>query len=310
VLSSISSSEAIGGRVTRATWALIAAALLVYAGAEAAASVGLGRISRIHQRIMIEKHEALLMRHSPDPSKRNVLFLGNSLLLEGVDFPRFANDVSPRLAAKRFVVESTYWYDLFYALKGMLRMGMRPDDVVIALNPPQFISPAIRGAFSARFLFNPRDLWSVSRVTRSDMTQTSELYFAHFSNFYGSKSELRGVLMGKIAPAVPRLWQDLTVVPGFIPTDVQVTSVAAGRFRELRVLCGNYGVNCLALIPPTAQNGEQAIVNAGDAAGLAVMHPVHNFSVGPELYRDSFHLNHAGAEMFTDALERASARIR
>src|SRR6185295_4653700 len=112
-----SSSESATARkrpgLNRAAWLLIGVAILIYGGAEAGARLGFSRISKLHHRIMTEQQAALAIRPAPSGSPPTLLVVGNSLLLEGLDFPRFTKEVSPRFQASRFVVEGTAYNDWY-----------------------------------------------------------------------------------------------------------------------------------------------------------------------------------------------------
>ena len=79
--------------------------------------------------------------------RRKVLFVGNSLLLEGVDMGLLNAGLESRYEVHRYAVEQTSYLDWLYALKRLFRHGMRVDRIVLCLNAPQLISPAIRGHF-------------------------------------------------------------------------------------------------------------------------------------------------------------------
>jgi len=52
--------------------------------------------------------------------------LGNSLLLEGVEFPGLSRDLRPEIEARRFVVDNTSYLDWYYGIRSLLRRGARP----------------------------------------------------------------------------------------------------------------------------------------------------------------------------------------
>ncbi len=125
---SISNSEPAksgGARLPWQVWALLVCSVALCASAEVVARYGLKRVSAIHRRILGEAHEAAELRQSMSPSQKNILFVGNSLLLEGVDMQQLRAGLKPRYQAQRFVVESTQYLDWYYALQGLFRGGMR-----------------------------------------------------------------------------------------------------------------------------------------------------------------------------------------
>jgi hypothetical protein len=281
---------------------LIVIAFSLYGVAELAANIGLGRFSQIHRRIIQERVATGDVHPAPPGQPPTVLLVGNSLLLEDVDFPQLKERLSSRFHLSRFVVEQTSYFDWEFGLRRLFRHGSRPDYVVLCLSPGQFRSNDIRGDFDARFLFDIQDIWPLSRAIDANLTTTTGLYFAHISTFYGARSELRNVLLGKMGfQAIALLMHDLVTVP-LVESERDMTPAYATRLEALQRLCAASGVKFAFLIPPTRQPGDKEMARAGEWKGVPVMHPVANYSLGPELYRDGFHLNAAGAKIFTAAV--------
>jgi hypothetical protein len=287
----------------RAIWVLVTSAVALYGCAEMAAGLGMERISKLHRRILTERKQAFGLRPAAAGQAPVILFVGNSLLLEGVDIPRLAAGLEGRYQPRRYGIEATGYLDWLYGLKGLFRDGARVDYVVLCLNPVDFTARGIRGDFSARVLFDVQDIWPVARATHADLTTTSGLYFAHYSMFYAYREELRGVLLGKISPNVVSamqrsLWGRITV-----PPDEAMIPAMKERLLEMQQLCAANGAKFMFLIPPTQQPGDTAIVEAGRLTGVKVLHPVPNMSIGPDYYQeDQFHLNAKGNAYFTNAL--------
>ena len=303
--SSISNSEPAKSqraRLPRETWALLVCALALCASAEVLARFGLEHVSAIHRRILQEAREASDVRHSTSPSKKTVLLVGNSLLLEGVDMHELRTGLQSRYQVQRFVVEQTQFLDWYYALQGLFRRGMRADIIVLCLNPTQLVSGKIRGDFSALVLFDIRDIWPASRDSGADLTRVSGYYLAHLSAFYATRSELRSVFMYKLARAIPEMSQQAVVSPVVMPPDQKLIPEIEPRLRRVNQLCNRYGAEFLLLIPPVPQSGDLAIVSAGANTGVRVLRPIPNRSLSLDYYRDSFHLNARGAERFTSAI--------
>ena len=270
---------------------------------ELIAIFGLQRVSRIHQRITGEAYQALQTRPAAPGEPKTVLFVGNSLLLQGVNLPRLVENEAPRFRVSRFVVDNTNWYDWYYGLKALFHDGARPDYLVLCLSDPNYVSNSFRGDFTARFLFDLRDLWPLSRDLHMDMTSTSNLYAAHFSTFYGARSELRQVLMGKAIPAVPTLMQQLTVTPAPHMKDEEVMRIAVPRFRQLKELCAQYRVRCVVMMIPVLGNYGTALDHAASSAQIPFYRPIPNGKLDRSLYSDGFHLGEQGADLYTAAIE-------
>jgi hypothetical protein len=308
MLSFISSSKPTNPR--RATVLLIVIAAGLCGMAEVAARVGLSRFSQIHRRILDDQRQTNAVRPGAAGQPKTMLFAGNSLLLEGVNFPQLESAVLGDFHITRFVVEQTSYYDWDFGIERLLRHGVNPDYLVLCLSPGQFRADNIRGDFSARFLFDLQDIWPVSRATNARLTTASGYYFAHFSTFFGARSELRNVFIGKAGLGkVQELWHDLVTVP-LVEATTDMTPVYKSRLKNLSALCATRGVRFLFLIPPTLQLGDTDVVRAGKQAQVTVLRPVPNYSLGSEYYRDNFHLNARGAEIYTSKIAEALRSVR
>ena len=304
---STSSSETSAAGAThpgkRAIWTLLAVALLICTCLEGAAIFGLERVSKIHRRIMGEAQGAVAVRHGAPGRPKTLVALGNSLLLTGLNPARMESDLSGRYVPKRYVVESTAYLDWFYGLRRLFGEGMRPDVVMVGLDPSQLIPNVVRGDFSAHFLFDAADIWPMSRAVRADLTTTSSFYAAHYSTFFAARAELRTVLMGKLFPAVPALWGISVPVRPVRSSFQEVIPLMAGRLADLDRLCRQYQSQFIYIIPPTRLPGDTEAVEASRRAGVRVIHPIPNSSLPMEDYeQDGFHLNERGALLFTDAV--------
>jgi hypothetical protein len=151
-------------------------------------------------------------------------------------------------------------------------------------------------------LFDVQDIWPVVRDTGADLTTASGYYLAHYSEFYAQRTELRGVLMVKLAPQVANLFHDATNKGSPIPPDDQVVPVMAARLRQMSELCASYGAKFIFLVPPGLQTGDIAISRAGEQTGIRVLRPIPSGSLPIDYFRDGFHLNAKGATVFTTAI--------
>jgi lysophospholipase L1-like esterase len=76
--------------------------------------------------------------------------------------------------------------------------------------------------------------------------------------------------------------------------------LAAGRLAALNRLCETHGAHFLFVVPPTYQEGEETIVEAGREDGVTVLLPVKRNEFDQSYYqKDGFHMNQKGAEIFT-----------
>src|SRR5262245_12774657 len=86
---------------------LIAVCLVLCLSVEIGARAYFARVSRMEHRRQTEYHEALGVRSLRERHARSALVVGNSLLLEGVDFNQFTEAVVPDVKPSRLVVENT-----------------------------------------------------------------------------------------------------------------------------------------------------------------------------------------------------------
>ncbi len=63
-----------------------------------------------------------------------MLLFGNSLLLEGVDYPALRNALSDEYDVHRLIFEQTEYLDQYYVLRRLFRHGARPHDVVLCIS--------------------------------------------------------------------------------------------------------------------------------------------------------------------------------
>lgn len=294
----------------RATVLLIVIAASLCGIAEVAARVSLSQFSQIHRRILDDQRKTNAVRPGAAGQPKTMLFIGNSLLLEGVNFPQLESGVLRDFQLTRFVVEQTAYYDWEFGIRRLLRNGVKPDYLVLCLSPGQFRADNIRGDFSARFLFDLEDIWPVSHKTKANLTTASSYYFAHFSTFFGARSELRNVFIGKAGLGkIQELWHELVTVP-LVERTTDMTPVYQFRLKNLSALCAARGVRFIFLIPPTAQPGDTDLVRAGKQAQVTVLRPIPNYSLGSEYYRDGLHLNAQGAEIYTSKIAEALRCVR
>jgi len=275
--------------------------VFLLAGLEAATRFCFNRISRIESRIRSDYLAALATRRGGS-SHPTILLLGNSLLLEAIDYDGLRLAMEPRATPVRFVIEQTSYLDWYYGVKRLLSDGARPDRVVLCLSPTQLLANTIRGEYSAFYLIRTQDLASAGREAGYDLTEISGLFFARYSIFYAGRNNFRNFALNKVDPAYANVLHGFTDAPGRSPTDAEVLAGAAPRLSRLRLLCAQYNVRFDFLLPPSLGQGGQGLIEAGRKSGASVLAPVPPNSWKLDLFQDGFHLNHAGAALFTKLL--------
>jgi hypothetical protein len=286
----------------------IAVALLVAAlflgVVEAASRVGLPRISKIYARIADEYRGAVMLRPAPAVTQRRILFVGNSLLNFALKFDQVKPALEPGWDARRLMIEQTSFYDWYYGLRRLFAEGSRPEVVVLTLTPRQVVNDETRGERFAHEQMLLSDLPEVAQVLQLHPTNTAGMAFAHLSSFYGNRSELRKVLLGRLMPGLPTLTQRMTLPPVAPLSDAAVLDRGGERLRLIREMTEAQGARLILVVPPTLnkQDGAQALVRAGKAAGVTVLVPVASGSLPPEMFWDGYHLGEEGAQRFTSSL--------
>ena len=292
------------GVIRRATIALLMILAGVFGSAEFAARVLFPRISHIQRRIVQDQKEVRSLGTAVPQGPATVLVVGNSLLLYGLDYPRFVTALSPEIRPVRYAIENTDYLDWYYGLKGLLSEGVRPTQVVVCLNLGQTLDPGILGEYSAHHLFRARDLLAVSREAGLDNTRTSGLFFAHWSAFYADRVHIRNYILNVSDRPYADVMNALARVPPNFPPDDDAVQQSRLRLRAIMKLCQDNHVDFVFVVPPALKRHDELLAKAGSLENVTVDIPVPLGSLGPEYFLDGFHLNEKGAELFTDALAR------
>jgi hypothetical protein len=306
--SSISSFEDVPRREVGlgASVIFLALTVLLLAGLELGARVGVPHLSRIERRA-VDEYQAALNCGRQHTAAKQVLFVGNSLMGEGVQFDVLRKRLFPSVDAKRFLIESADARDWYFGLRRIFAAGSRPNAVVLFLNPGQLVSDQLRGDYSAYRLVRPEDLVTAAREGNMSNTSASNFVSAHFSAFFGLRAEIRKWVIGKLFPQFPQLTRMLIRQNQKKPLDKQTLyEKAARRLDEFRRLAQHYGADFTLVVPPSGPGEDpeyaRIVERAGRAAGVAVLVPVPPGSLPAEDYSDGFHLNSTGAAIFTRRL--------
>lgn len=271
---------------------------------EAVTAYFFGRVSHVEKRRESEYRAALSMRSAKLRGKLSVLVAGNSLLLNGVNFPSLQQEIGSEMELQRTVFENTSYFDWYYGLRHMFRVGAQPDVVVLVLSPLQLTSEGSEGDYIAHMLVDHHDVLRFANALGADRNKTSVLALDNFSFFFGARAEIRTWILGKLLPDLPTLThyfhQNSTFDP---PSSTIISDRAAERLRQLRNLCLQHGAEFLLVIPPARSDyGASTVATAGANEGISVLIPMRDGSLPPSDYTDAFHLNPHGAMKFTPAL--------
>lgn len=280
-------------------------AVVVALGLEAVARVGIDRGSKI-QRRMVEEYRAAVALGQDGRPGTHVLVVGNSLLDEGVDFPRLQATLQAQATVdlRRYMVEQTVYYDWLFGLRRLFAEGARPDVVVVMLGTGHWLSPAIRGDYSAQYMMRRDDLPAVARELHMHPTQGTGLLFAGISKFWGARTEIRTFVIRHVMPDLATFMNMSSAVDRRPMVDADITPVLEARIARMRAEVEAHGARLVLVVAPVLnpQDGSGALLVAARSAQVAVLRPVASGEFPATLYRDGFHLNEEGAARFTDRL--------
>lgn len=304
--SSTSSSErpAFPGSAGRACALLLSGALLLLVGAEIGARTVVYDMSRMLGRLRHEAREAV--RLGPSPSlPPAVLLVGNSLLERGIDVAALDAALEPDHRASRFVIEQTTYYDWYFGLRRLMSAGSRPEAVVLCFEPRHLLGHSVRDQIFARYSMRLRDIFRVSSSVGLSPTQTSELFFANVSEFWGLRGEVRKNVLGRLMPSFPALAAMMTrQAPPPRASLPELSTTGAERLTALRQEVESYGVRfVLALVPPVRREEAELLRRLGANDGVVVLAPL----IDDELQRadydpDGYHLGPQGRDRYTATL--------
>jgi hypothetical protein len=200
------------------------------------------------------------------------------------------------------MIEQTNYFDWYYGMRRLFDEGARPDVVVLCLSARHLISSAIRGDFFAYYMMKATDLPSVASNLDLHPTEAMNMLFANTSHFYGMRSEIRKVVMGRLMPATKPLMALITRVENRPLTDDEVRAGALARLREYKEIAHQYGSEFVFLMPPLIGNDRSNIVaEAGSAMNVPVVAlPMGRFKRAD--FSDGYHLSSAAAVTYTEEI--------
>jgi hypothetical protein len=306
--SSISSSDHASRQTTIWLRRLLVALLLVAGMIEAATRIAFSRSSRIQSRIHSDYVGAKQIRPAASGRAPTLLLVGNSLLLRDVDMQALRTQVEPVFAPARYAIDNTQYLDWYFGLQRLLREGTHPDRLAVALSRNQLISRAIDGEYFGHYLMSGRNVIDVASDAGLDSTEASNLLFANWSAWFGSKSEIRKWAAEHLLPDTAPLAKVFRPSPPHNTPLRNFRDLIAQRLADLRKMGDANGVEFgLILMPdPTASDDDSAtVLDAGEHVRLPVLVPAAMQELPLSLYLDGFHLSPEGAVVFTRDLARS-----
>jgi hypothetical protein len=262
--------------------------------------------SATYARISRQYDEALKIRSAGLGEPPNVLMVGNSLLLHGVQLNRLQELTSSRMHLYPIFLEATGYYDWLYALHSLFLRGARPQVVVLGVGVNYFLENGVRQDYAPMTFFNARDTFAVASDLKLDRTATSNLLLAHSSVFWDTRSAIRMQVLNHIVPHLEDLFSLVNQKPT-VPEGREFAEISIPRLQRLRELCETNGARLILLVPPTldSENAVNEMTAAAQAAGVEVSVPIDPAMLSAKFYQpDGMHLNRDGAVLFTSALAK------
>lgn len=277
--------------------------VLILLGLEVSSPIILKHFSRIERRIEDETLSAGTLQPFTPDGRPTVLLVGNSLLLEGVQLDALQRDLASQYAVTRLAVEQTQYLDWYFGLRRLLEHGAHPSVIVLALATDQMASGLTLGEAFAHRDMSARDFPLAVRQAKLDKTEASSYLFAHWSNWLADKGAIRQDVLILMVPNFRGLAERIADHGPHIHDSSMLVGMAQKRLPELRDLGQSYGTKIIVLVPPTLrQDSSSEVQEVGEKVGLPVwvLSPPGEFP--HDLFRDGFHLNDKGSEMFTKRL--------
>jgi hypothetical protein len=291
---------------------LLLGALLVFvltpALLEGGTRFGFLRISTIERRIASEHTAALGLRH--DPVQRSVLLVGNSLLLDDVDLEQLRRLLPKQLRVSRFAIEATWFLDWQYGLRRLFSDGARPDVVVLMLDSTNVVATAIRGDYSAYYLFNTADIPLLGRELGLTRTAQSSLLVARYSMFWAGRNNIRAFITRRVFADYAESLHNLAAPKPHLLSGPGAAQVSAQRLHEAAETVRSFGAQFVFIVPPGFnQAGERDLLQGARAAGVTTVVPVPGGTWPASRFRDGYHLSAEAAPLFTTQLAERLAPL-
>lgn len=281
---------------------LLLVLLVVYGGFEVLAQAAI-RSSRILNRTDRELKEAVLVRRSAG-GRKNLLVVGNSLLDEDLEFSQLqAQAAAIGWDTHRLVVEQTTYFDWHFGIRRLVEQGGNPDAIMLMLSPDQLVSGSVLNTTFAHYLMRTQDLPAVVGVTGIHPTEGSGFLLARYDAFYGLRQELRKNLLRLCIPNVADLTRLMAPAGSPAPNPL-AESLVEQRMREQRRELEAQDIRFALVIPPVPVHKpvEDDAAKGALQAGVTLLMPKRSGEFPVSAFRDGFHMNPAGAEVYTKFL--------
>jgi hypothetical protein len=286
--------------------ALLAICAIVICGLEVSSHYLLNHFSLTYSRISRQYEEAVKMRHAGAGEPPSVLMVGNSLLLHGVLVDRLRSMTSSTMQIYPIFLEATGYYDWLYGLRKIFHEGAGPDVVVVGVGVNYFLANSTRQDYAPMLFLDGRDTLAMASDLHLDRTATSNLWLAHMSTFWDTRSAIRTQVLNHFVPHLENLFSLVSPRPS-IPQRREFEEITIPRLQKLRELCDEHGAKLILLLPPTlaSESAVSEMSYVGSLVGVDVSVPIDPSALSQKYYQpDGMHLNQEGAVLFTSALAK------
>jgi hypothetical protein len=286
--------------------ALLGICAIMIIGIEISSHYLLNHFSLTYTRISRQHDEAVKLRRAGPGELPSVLMVGNSLLLHGIQLDRLQSLTSANMQIYPIFLEATGYYDWLYGLRKIFHEGARPDVVVVGVGVNYFLSDSTRPDYTPMLFVDGRDTLALATDLHLDRTATSNLWLAHISTFWDTRSAIRTQVLNHLVPHLENLFLLLSPRPS-VPEGRKFAEIAIPRLQRLRELCEVHGAKLILLVPPTlsSESAVSEMARAARTVGVDVSVPIDPAALSEEFYQpDGLHLNREGAILFTSALAK------
>lgn len=305
--SSTSSSDAAPARArsstSRAVVILLASMAALCVVVEGGTRFIVGDLSNTLRRIRTESKEANAI--GSDAEIEELLIVGNSLLIAGVDVGALNEPLQPRWRGVRFGIEQTTYYDWYYGLRRLTAAGARPKAIIVCFEPRHLVRSSVRTEIFAHYLMRMSDTLSVSQALDLSPSGTADLMLANVSAFWALRKEIRKNLLGRLMPELPKLTRMMTSGGASPPPEIEeLLTTGRVRLEALRDTADAAGAKLiLVLMPPVSSAYTPALQELGSELGISIVTPLTDQDLQPGDYDlDQYHLSSQGRLRFTNEL--------
>ena len=287
-------------------WILTVCGLLAV-GLEAASLWMFGHVGA-NTTVRAETKDAIHLA-STTSTPHTVLIVGNSLVLHGIDEKELDSALGPGYEVKKEAIVGSGYQDWLYGVPSLLDRGSRPTLIVLGFSPAQLVMDRPPIARTTRMVWTAANLERYTMHAHVGLTAASNLLLQHFSAFFALRDQLRQDSRKLIVPGYAAMSHDFFDGAPLRPDSITDVDIAASRLASLDSACAVRGVGFAFLLMPTRAVDDAAIepmmIAAGKRAGVPVLIPVSNRDLPPADQLDGYHLNDAGAVMFSEATAAA-----